>query len=402
MNIKNLILSMAFFSGLCESKELTIYHDADYTNHSASATAMLMGMQTALSEVDHQIQGHQIKVISKNHRGNSKRSLRHMQQFLEDDSALFVLGGLHSPPYIQHRDFINENEILLLVAWAAGGPITRYAKGKNWVFRLSLDDLKAGHRLGQFALEERNCQSPHLLLEDTPWGRSNSNALLQYANSKGSSTWPVTWFGWNTGLNLARTLVRKIKSQGADCVIFVGNHLEGEQFAKAAASLGGSPPTFISHWGITGGDFQAKVNHETRENLELRFLQTCYSFLSPNQSPHAKAVFARAKALYPDKLRTPEDIPAPAGFIHAYDLGKLVIESMKTFKIQGSVQDVRQALHSALESLDRPVLGLVKTYHKPFSEWSPEHPDAHEALGVSDICMAHFNKDNHIILDEPR
>jgi len=55
-------------------------------------------------------------------------------------------------PYIKNRGLINKNNIPLLVPWAAGGPITRYPQSDNWVFRLSIDDSKAGIRISELHL----------------------------------------------------------------------------------------------------------------------------------------------------------------------------------------------------------------------------------------------------------
>ena len=70
---------------------------------------MKMGLMSALAQINNQIQGYQLVFVEKDHRGNSNRSLLHMKQFLEDPDAIAMLGGLHSPPYIKYRDFINEN-----------------------------------------------------------------------------------------------------------------------------------------------------------------------------------------------------------------------------------------------------------------------------------------------------
>jgi branched-chain amino acid transport system substrate-binding protein len=139
----------SFAVDLHTDRTIKIYHDADYSNHESSALSMMMGLNTALDEVGFQLQGYRLELVPKNHRGNSARSKQHMKEFIEDPDALFILGGLHSPPYIRYRDYINENQVLLLIPWAAGGPITRYDQGLNWVFRLSIDDTKAGYRMIQ-------------------------------------------------------------------------------------------------------------------------------------------------------------------------------------------------------------------------------------------------------------
>lgn len=361
---------------------------------------MAMGFKTALAEVDNRIQGYEIELVARDHRGNSKRSLLHMRQFLDDPTALFVLGGLHSPPYIQHRDFINQNGVLLLVPWAAGGPITRYPGDTNWVFRLSIDDTRAGFRMAEYAIEQKNCRSPHLLLEETPWGKSNFRTLTSAVMQRLQQQPGVTWFRWNTKGNAARILLRETIDRGADCLLFVGNSIEGGVFARAMASLDAAQRLpIISHWGITGGDFHVQVDAAVRRSLDLHFIQTCFSFMSPRQSPLSRQVLQRTKALFPGKIEHPEDIFAPPGFIHAYDLGRIVIAALEQIELSGDTRADRRALRNALEQLQRPVQGLIKTYQKPFSRWSPEHDDAHEALGLEDFCMAEFDEQNRIIVN---
>ena len=379
---------------------LKIYHDADYSVHAESAHSIAMGFKTALAEVGNQIQGYDIQLVVRNHRGNSKRSLQHMREFLEDPNALFVLGGIHSPPYIQNREFINRNGVLLLVPWAAGGPITRYPGDLNWVFRLSIDDTWAGYRIAEYAVENKGCQNPYLLLEETPWGKSNFQTMSSAVRAQLSRQPGVIWFRWNTKINSARILLRQAHEKNADCLLFVGNAVEGEEFARAMVSLdAGQRMPIISHWGITGGDFHNRVDSALRRELDLHFIQTCFSFLSPRQTELSRAVLERAKALFPERIRQPADISAPPGFIHAYDLGRLVIAALGQVELSGDIEVDRRILRDTLEQLQQPVEGLVKTYRKPFSAWSPMHENAHEALGLGDYCMARFDEQNRIIVD---
>ena len=181
-------------------------------------------MLTALAEINHNVQDYQLTLIEKDNRGNANRSLLHMQQFLKDPNALVFIGGLHSPPYIKNREFINKNKLLLLLPWAAGGSITRYPSDDNWVFRLSVDDTKAGYRMAQFATQTLNCKNPLLLLEDTPWGKSNNNTMLK---AFGDIKPQVKWFNWNTKINNAKLMLHQIKNTPAECILFVGNAIEG-------------------------------------------------------------------------------------------------------------------------------------------------------------------------------
>ncbi|MFT6538831.1 MAG: branched-chain amino acid transport system substrate-binding protein [Thalassolituus sp.] len=394
-----LLSGYSFAADLDTDRTIKIYHDADYSNHESSALAMMMGLNTALDEVGFQLQGYRLELVPKNHRGNSVRSKQHINEFIEDPDALFILGGLHSSPYIRYRDYINENQVLLLIPWAAGGPITRYDQGLNWVFRLSIDDTKAGYRMIQYAHDKKSCKTPHLLLEDTPWGKSNfetmSKAMKQYSDVKLS----VSWFNWNTKVNSARILLRDIANSGSDCILFVGNSIEGVDIFEAIVSLEESQRLpVVSHWGITGGDFEKHIDAQKREKLDLSFIQTCFSFLGDKDNAIKDSIFDRAKKLYPQALESSVNVSSPAGFIHSYDLGKLFIQAVNEIKLTGDVRVDRVAIRNKLENINTPVEGLLKIYSAPFSAWSTDDQDAHEALGLDDFCMATYDKNGHVVV----
>jgi branched-chain amino acid transport system substrate-binding protein len=382
-----------------DTKRIKIYHDSDYSNHNESALAMKMGLLTALAQVNFKVQGFDIEFVEKNHRGNSNRSLQHMRQFLKDPEALLMLGGLHSPPYIKNRTYINENEILLLVPWAAGGPITRFPSKHNWVFRLSIDDTKAGYKMADFALNDLACKVPHMLLERTSWGQSNEITIRKALAGKPyiSEELKVTWFNWNTPINRSKIILRNIINSSADCILFVGNAIEGKNFVSAMASL----PTklrlpIVSHWGITGGSFYDDVKTTLQSSVSLNFIQTCFSFRHKPMNKNVKNVIEEARKLFPNKASNLKNISAPAGFIHSYDFGKILLAALRQTPLTGNVKQDRRRLKMALENLKQPVDGLIKTYIKPFSQWSDTDPDAHEALGLENICMASFDKSGGI------
>ena len=374
---------------------ISIYHDADYGVNNLSAEAMKMGLLTAFDEVDNQIQGYRLQLVEKNHRGNIKRSFLNMKAFVKDDSALFMLGGLHSPPYIKHRTFINENNIPLLVPWAAGGPITRFPSANNWVFRLSIDDTKAGIRISEFAVNKLECKNPHLLLEDTAWGKSNQKTMSAYLTDK--VPYGLGFFNWNIKENAARMMLRSVISAGHDCVFLVANISETQQFAMAMASL--EPQNrvpFVSHWGATGGDIDKIFTKEVKQAISFHFIQSCYSFAAPQQSAFNRAVITRAKKLFPKVFHDPKTLRAPAGFIHAYDIGRLAIAALQQTQLTNDMQQNRLLFKQALESLNQPIQGLIKEYKQPYSTWSQNNPDAHEALSLENFCMASFGEHNQI------
>jgi branched-chain amino acid transport system substrate-binding protein len=230
-----------------------------------------------------------------------------------------------------------------------------------------------------------------LLLEDTPWGESNRKTMSSYLKEK--VPFGLSLFGWNIKENSARIMVRNIISEGYDCIFLVGNVNETHQFVNAMAAMEKDKIIpIISHWGATGGNVDKIFTEQVKQAISFHFIQSCYSLASPKQSSFQRSAIARAKKLFPKEFTSPETLKAPAGFIHAYDLGRLAISAIQQIKLSGNMKQDRFLFKQALESLQQPIKGLIKEYNKPFSQWSEQQQDAHEALRLENFCMASFGE----------
>jgi len=387
-------------SALGDSKVIHIYQDADLTNYQESSISIQQGIEVAFEDMGQELDG--LKIVYKylDHRGNVIRSKQNYQHFIDDPNALAIYSGIHSPPLIKNREFINQNQALTLVPWAAGGSITRYPSKENWIFRLSIDDTQAASVIIDFALNEQGCEQPHLLLESTPWGDSNLQSMTEVLANNNINDARVSRFNWGLGRTGAKKLLNEVESFGSDCVILVGNTNEGAEIAKQMLDLPlESRLPIISHWGITGGNFHQLVTPTDRSQLDLYFIQTCFAFTNPEQSQLAKNVFGQLKKYSNGGISHHGDLKSAAGFIHAYDLTKILIQALKQTELTGDIAVDRNAVRLALENINVPVEGLVKNYSSPFSEFDlTNNFYAHEALNKSDYCIGKFNADDEIIL----
>ncbi|MEO2094787.1 MAG: ABC transporter substrate-binding protein [bacterium] len=381
--------------------KLRIYLDADRTGVVESGKAIEWGIRTALSEVQDRLGGHEVELVIRDHRGNTRRSTKHLEEYLEDKHALVVFSGLHSPPLLANLAMINEEQILVLDPWAAAGPITRHPTRENWIFRLSIDDTKAGRVISQHAILRRGHRAPALLLEKTGWGKSNERTMTAALKDLKADAVSTTWFNWGLTEESARIILRDLARSGADVIFFVGNAPEGKTFARAMTTIERNLRRPIcSHWGITGGDFPEVIGADLRatEGFSLEFLQTSFSFLDQPDDEKGKEVLARAKLLFPGLIEDAYDIKAPTGFIHAYDLTLLLVAAANKTEFSGDICKDRRRLRLALEDLDKPIHGLIKTYKRPFCASDEDHPDAHEALHIEDLVMAHYGERGEIIV----
>ncbi len=383
-------------------EQLSIYISADQTNARSSGKSIEQGLRTALSEVGYKLGKYPVTVKVLDHKGSTPRATKHLNLYNQDTTALALFSGLHSPPLLANLELIHKNQILVLDPWAAATPITRYPHVPNWVFRLSIDDSKAGYVITKFAIEKTKISKPELLLEQTGWGKANKktmSAALQKFNLKPNG---VTWFNWGISKERAIAYLQKIKLEGADSIFLVANSTEGKTIVAAMESLAPKNrlPIF-SHWGITGGDFPEIITHNIRNKISLDFIQTRFSFLN-SLNKFQQKVFDQASNIFPKTIKKPIDIKAPTGFIHTYDLTRIFIAAFEQASINnlitGKIEIDREIIRSTLENINSPVKGLIKTYRNPFSEYSEKNQDAHEALGINDLTMAYYEESNGIRL----
>ena len=382
---------------------IKIYLDVDFSNASSSSIAIERGILTALDEVENKIGESPVVVVRKNHHGNARRSKDNLKEYLTDPQGLAVFAGLHSPPLLANLEFINKNQVLVLDPWAAAGPITRYPAKENWIFRLSVDDSKAGFTIVQHAVEQRGMKRPALLLEETGWGKSNEKTMGRALRDRGLAPTGIFWFNWGLRERGARIILRSIIDSQPDSILLVANAPEAKVICKALLSLEQPVklPVF-SHWGLTGGDFPEVIKHAQRQQIDLSFLQTNFSFISNKESQYGQQVLARAKKIFPQDIQSAGDIRAPAGFIHAYDLTRIFLAAAQQGRLSGNIRKDRQMMRKNLESLEKSVQGLIKNYSHPFAPFRDEEPDNHEALGAEDLTMGRYNKENQIELLKPR
>lgn len=403
--MKYFILAMALLipiQTLAQDKVIHIYQDADLSRYKESSKAIQQGIEVAFSEVNHQISGYKFAFKYLDHRGNVVRSKRNYTTFINDPNALAIYSGIHSPPLIKNRAFINENKALTLVPWAAGGPITRYPAAENWIFRLSVDDTQAGPVIIDYAMKNQTCKKPNLLLEDTPWGESNLRSMSKALKTYNIDSPYITRFSWNLKSRGARELLRKISNDGSDCIVLVSNSVEGAVIINEITNLPISERLpIISHWGITGGSFHEKITAEKRENLNLHFIQSCFAFTNSAQTEFSNQVFSKLTKLSNDSINKPSDLKSAVGFIHAYDLTKLLIQAIRQTDLSGDIVKDRNAIRLALENIHTPVQGLVKTYTQPFSIFDQNiNNNAHEALQNDSYCMGKFGPQDEILISQ--
>ncbi len=348
-----------------------------------STQAIELGLRTAIAEINAAggvLGGRPIELVIKDNHGVPARSSRNTAEFAAMPNLVAVFGGRLSPVVLAQLPAIKEAKLPYLVPWAAADPIIDNDMQPNYVFRLSLRDSLAMPKLLQSA-QQRGFAQVGLLLLNNSWGRSNLAAAEKYMlGVKNQKIVDIAWFNFKDSTLIKQ--YQKLTDAGAKVVVLVANDAEGAILVREVAAL---PPSqrvpILSHWGITGGEFFEHAAAALQE-VDLSVIQTFSFFTAADKQMLARFMKTAATT---GGIKRIEDIQAPVGVAHAYDLMHILA---KAINLARSTE--RSAIRDALEKVPEH-RGLVKLYQPPFT------PTRHEALGLAELLMARYSREGVLV-----
>ncbi len=357
--------------------------DAEFgLENSLSAQAVELGMKTAIAEINANggvLGGRKLELVTKDHRSMPARGIRNLGEFAAMPNLVAVFGARFSPVVIEELPKIKELKIPFMAVWSSADPIIENGMVPNYVFRLSLRDSLAMPKMLAVA-DMRGLKKVGLLLTNTAWGRSNENAAKKYAASIASPKIVDTaWYNWKDQSLI--TQYQKLHQAGAQAILLVANDDEAAVLVREVAALPAAKRLpILSHWGIAGGEFVKQAGTSLQE-VDLSLIQT-FSFFTADKVILANFMKNLASV---SEIRKIEEIRAPVGVAHAYDMVHLLAKAIN----QAGSSD-REKIRSALEKLPKH-RGLIKTYAPAFT------PARHEALSADELLMARFRSDGVLL-----
>jgi branched-chain amino acid transport system substrate-binding protein len=343
-------------------------------DNSISAQAVELGMKIAITEINASggvLKGRQLELVTRDHGSIPARGIKNIREFAIMPGLVAVFGGRFSPVILEEMATLKETKTLLMAPWSSADPIIDNNMKPNYMFRLSLRDSLAMPMMLRTA-SQRGFERVGLLLTNTGWGRSNMAAANKYAEkNKYPTIVHTSWYNFKDTSLIDKydTLIRS----GAQAIILVANDDEAAVLLKEMAALPADKRVpVLSHWGIAGGEF-VKQAGPALESVDFTVIQT-FSFFKAD--PKALSRFFNAANDF--GLHKPEDVRAPTGVAHAYDLTHILARAIN---LAGSTD--RAKVRDALEKV-RNYRGLIKNYPQPFTA------QRHEALGPDELLMARF------------
>jgi branched-chain amino acid transport system substrate-binding protein len=349
---------------------------------STSAQAVELGLRTAIKEINDAggvLGGRPIELVIKDHRSIPARGIRNIEEFARMPNLVAVFGGRFSPVVIEQLPKLKATRLLFMAVWSSADAIVDNGMQPNYIFRLSLRDSLAMPKMLHTAAA-RGYGEVGLLLTNTSWGRSNLAAAEKHVAAAGQpKITRVAWYNWTEKSLIEQ--YRRLLESGARAIVLVANDDEAAVLVREVAAL---PPArripILSHWGITGGEF-VKQAGPALQQVDLSVIQT-FSFFKAEKN--ALERFMRT-AKTTGAIGRIEDIKAPVGVAHAYDMMHILARAIE---MAGTAD--RSRVRDALEKI-REHKGLIKRYSPPFT------PTRHEALGPDELLMARYREDGVLV-----
>lgn len=349
---------------------------------STSAQAVELGLRSAIYEINAGgglLGGRPVELVTKDNRSIPARGIRNIEEFAAMPDLVAVFGGRFSPVVIEQLPLLKKVRLPFMAVWSSADVIVDNGMQPNYVFRLSLRDSLAMPKMLKSA-SDRGAERVGLLLTNTSWGRSNLAAAKKYSETTGKPEIVQTaWYNWTDKSLIDEYL--KLADAGAQAIVLVANDDEAAILVREMARLPGAQrlPLF-SHWGVTGSEFVRQAGPALQQ-VDLTVIQT-FSFFNADKKmlePFMKTLKTVGGI---DRI---EDIKAPVGVAHAYDLMHILARAINA---AGTTE--RSAIRDALERVPEH-RGLVRHYAPPFT------PIKHEALGPADLLMARYRPDGVLV-----
>lgn len=337
-----------------------------------SGEGITRGLSIAIDAVNAAggVLGRPLSLVRRDDESNPAKGQTAARELIDREGVTALFGGIDSPVSQAIVPIANAAKMPFMGVWAAATNITRNGASPNYVFRVSAVDALVDRRLIAHVTGPMGVKKPGLILVNNGWGESNNAGLTAAAQEAGVTLAGVERFD-DKDIDMGPQLQR-LRAQGADGLILVGNAAPGAQVIKAMQRSAWSVPV-ASHWGISGGRFPELAGSWAGR---VQFVQT-YSFFG-KQSAVGERVIKAAMTKYPD-VKGPGDITPPVGVANAYDAMMLFAMAVGA---AGSTDG--DAIRVALEGLGR-YEGLIKTYDRPFSATN------HDALDATDYVMVRYN-----------
>jgi branched-chain amino acid transport system substrate-binding protein len=354
-------LSLAGVTGLAVAADpIKIGVDGPFTGGSSSmGVSMRDGVRMATEEINKTggVLGRPLLLIERDDEAKNERGVQIAQELINKEGVVAVVGYINTGVALASERFFQEAKIPVMNNVATGSIITHQFDDQpdNYVFRNAANDSIQAPMIVEEAVVRRGFKKVAILADSTNYGQLGREDLEKALAAKGIK--PVASEKFNIkDVDMTAQLL-KAKEAGAEVVLTYGIGPELAQIANGMTKLGWKVP-MIGSWTLSMANY---IDNAGPGGEGARMPQT---FIQEPTTPKRQAFIASyLKTFSPKNNRIDSPVSAAQGYDSVYLLAAAITQA-------GSTDGPK--IKAALESLTKPVDGVVTTYNKPFSKGDHE------------------------------
>jgi len=358
-----LLGSVLAFSSAAYAQEIKIGFNGDLSASPSaqSGQAGVLGIQAAIDDVNAAggVLGRKLTLVVRDDLSQPPKSIQNMSDLIDNEKVVTVLGPTNSGNALAWKHIPNQKKIPSIGCIGSATDITK-AMGSNtdnYMYRVSMVDRAQVAGLIAYAKSNPKTKNVGFLVETTGYGQGGLKDLQELAEAKGLKPVATEKFGVNDTDMTSQ--LNKMKAAGVDTVLVWAQGTPIGQLVRSMEKINYFPVTLTS-WSSDNASFYDTAGKTLAEKPV--FMRT----ITEDRTPKQQQLYDRLSP----KLTSKSAFSFAA---HCYDALMITAAAIKQ---AGGTEGPK--MREALENLQAPVEGIMKTYSKPFSATE------HEALTAAD------------------
>jgi branched-chain amino acid transport system substrate-binding protein len=367
------VLFASIIASASFAQTIKIGVDGPFTGGSSSmGVSMRDGVRLAAKEINAAggLLGKKIELIERDDEAKNERGVEIAQELINKEKIVAAVGFINTGVSLASHRFYQDAKIPVINNVATGTAITKgpsfpFKDAKDvFIFRTSARDEIQSPMIVTEAITVRGFKKVAILADSTNYGQLGQADLIKALAAKNIT--PVTTEKFNVGDTDMTAQVLKAKNAGAEAILTYAIGPELAQIANSMAKVGWKVP-LIGSWTLSMANF---IDSAGKNGEGAIMPQT---FIQAPTTPKRKAfIEAYLKEFKPKNDRIDSPVSAAQGYDSIYLLAAAIKQANS---LDGD------KIRLALEDLKTPVVGVVKTYNKPFTK------DDHDAITDKDPVM---------------
>ena len=358
------LVAGAAFVAAAHSQDVKIAYNGDISASPSAESGQIgvMGITAAVDDINKRggVLGRKLTFLIRDDLGQPPKSIQNMSDLIDREKVAVIFGPTNSGNALAWKHIANQKRMPVLVSSASSTAITESAAGApNYLFRISMVDRDQAAALVAYAAKNPAAKKIGFFVETTGYGQAGLKDMEEIAALHGLK--PAVTEKFDARDTDMTSQLAKAKAAGVDTLVVWAQAAPLGHLMRSMEKID-YMPRVLTTWAASFSGFPQVAGSKMTE--WPLFLTTS----SEAKSPAAKALLDRIGP----KLANPSMFWAAS---QAYDtvlVWAAAVEQAKSFD--------GEPVMKAMESLQKPVDGMVKQYQKPFAAGQHEGlqaPDYH-------------------------